>query len=205
MWGTGGSSTCDLHAPWPILGAWFPGLRAPQLQVLSHLTPGPSSMSAIAGRRPHPRAEHQTQWTNTPPHPSNCLRRPGHSLNTGAPLGTKDWAVLGPCRRLEMWAAEQMSAPWSEAPPEGLPQTSPQGGHRAYTHAPGQKTSHMMSHGPQGPVFIEIQPGAGTMDPSPAISKGRQVARQRHRRDHQMEEGATPPRGWAAADRKGQL
>ena len=113
--------------------------------------------------------------------------------------------MLGPCRRLEMRTAEQMSAPRSEAPPEGLPQTSPQGGHRAHTHAPGQKTSHMMSHGPQGPVFIEIQPGAGTMDPSPAISKGRQVARQRHRRDHQMEEGATPPRRWAAADRKGQL
>lgn len=105
-WGTGGSSTCDLHALWSILRAWFPGLRAPQHSVLSHLTPSPSSTSTIAGRRPCPRAEHQTQWAKAAPHLSNCLRQPSGSLNSGAPLGTEDWAGLVPpgawrcgCRR----------------------------------------------------------------------------------------------------------
>ncbi|XP_040122747.1 cytochrome P450 2W1 [Oryx dammah] len=66
------------------------GLRAPQRSVLSHLTPGPSSTSTIAGRRPCLRAEHQTRWAKAAPHPSNCLRRPSRSLNSGAPLGTED-------------------------------------------------------------------------------------------------------------------
>ena len=187
---------------------------------LGGLVPRAQSTTASGPQSPHPRPQQhvRNRWTPTTPkgrapdpvdqHPSPPIQLseaarplPEHGRSTGD-------QGLGSARSLPAPGNVGCRAdvsPMVRSSTRGVPQTSPQGGHRAHTHAPGQKTSHMMSHGPQGPVFIEIQPGAGTMDPSPAISKGRQVARQRHRRDHQMEEGATPPRRWAAADRKGQL
>lgn len=152
---------------------------------LEGLVPRAQGTTAQCPQSPHPQPQQHVhnRWTPTMPEgrapdPVGQSRPPPVQLSEaaqrlpelGRTTGHRGLGRASPSRCLEMW----LQTPH----PRGLPQTSPQGGHGAHAHAPGQKTSHVMSHGPQGPVFIENTAGGGAMAPSPGKA-GRWPGRRR--------------------------